>query len=328
MDSYSYPLLKDALSSFGSIEDGVVSGKKCKTTVHWDDPVAFAQHPFKRRFDTSLACLLSVAFSSLAVVYLMLRCLDLLRERYRMTPLVRLLSTGGGKPCRGVEGDEGDGQGEEVGKGEGFGVGNLGGPGEFQVQEGHFGHWKWQMEENQRWSSAPATTVPGGIGGIHGLASGRGHATTAALEEEYVEMLRQTNYLSVRRGGVHDLQSRGAPQFGPGRRGRKNHSSEPVEIEAWLLEGETLEMWEDRKLPSYAEVQVVSVFRRMMEAASACRSLLGVLTQSQRLQLSCEMMKLLGLELGAISLVREHLEPLRAVEVQGWRKFIAAVMCS
>ncbi|CDJ60371.1 hypothetical protein, conserved [Eimeria maxima] len=69
--------------------------------------------------------------------------------------------------------------------------------------------------------------------------------------------------------------------------------------------------WRQRHLPYYAELQVIGLLDRMVHAASLCQSLLPLLNASQGLRLTREVTRLLALDLGAISLVRDHLEPNR-----------------
>ncbi|CDJ42462.1 hypothetical protein ETH_00018605 [Eimeria tenella] len=69
--------------------------------------------------------------------------------------------------------------------------------------------------------------------------------------------------------------------------------------------------WSRRNLPPPVHRSLVDMFSRMVRAARLCKALLPKLTCAQRLQLTYQMMRLIALDLGAISLVREDLEPAR-----------------
>ncbi|CDJ49841.1 hypothetical protein, conserved [Eimeria brunetti] len=90
-----------------------------------------------------------------------------------------------------------------------------------------------------------------------------------------------------------------------------SYESQQMEAGGTLLEGETLDMWEDRNLPDHAKDRLARVFGYMMRAVATCRHLLPSLTERERLILSHEVMRLLAMQLGAFSLVPGHLEHLR-----------------
>ncbi|CDI87777.1 hypothetical protein, conserved [Eimeria praecox] len=313
MASPLHPLLGGVLLSFGSIEgigEEPLSAPERKATPERNLERACLQRPLKGKCGYfSLVCLLNVAFVSLVVVYFLVRCFDVTRERHRVGRLTRSLAAGGDSPCRG-DGDEEDGEGSEN---EDAGIGNFEKPAFQQQAEGaSVGSLVGQTQDTPRRPSLLTVAIPWGLRGNNGFANGREHATTSAVEGGYAQVLGNLNYSGGRMGRLQNPESQGPPQPGPGRRGAGNDENDQVNVEVRLLEGETLEMWEGRNLPPYAETRLLSVFKRMMEAASACRSVLGVVSERQRLQLSCEVMRLLGLELGALSLVRQHLEPLRS----------------
>ncbi|CDI86573.1 hypothetical protein, conserved [Eimeria praecox] len=83
--------------------------------------------------------------------------------------------------------------------------------------------------------------------------------------------------------------------------------------EGQLREGEAGDVWGRRNLPPFAEKQFVALFERMVDAASLCRSLLPTLNESEGLRLTHEVIRVMALDLGALSLVRKHLEPFRLV---------------
>ncbi|CDJ66586.1 hypothetical protein ENH_00022370 [Eimeria necatrix] len=73
----------------------------------------------------------------------------------------------------------------------------------------------------------------------------------------------------------------------------------------------SVKSWAKRNLPPAVKERLVDVFSRMVRAARLCQSLLPKLTCEQRLQLTYRLMRLMALDLGAISLVREDMEPAR-----------------
>ncbi|CAK51468.1 hypothetical protein, conserved [Eimeria tenella] len=82
----------------------------------------------------------------------------------------------------------------------------------------------------------------------------------------------------------------------------------------WTEEREQygLEYWKNRHLPWPVKERLKGMFSRMVRASRQCRSLLPILTSTQRLRLAYLVMRLLALDLGAISLVRLDIEPSRA----------------
>ncbi|CDJ62305.1 hypothetical protein ENH_00012310 [Eimeria necatrix] len=72
-----------------------------------------------------------------------------------------------------------------------------------------------------------------------------------------------------------------------------------------------LHLWEGRNMPVEEEERLLRLFEGMQEAASSCRSLLPMLTNKQRLELTKQVLKLISLDLGAICLVKEDKEPHR-----------------
>ncbi|CDJ42461.1 hypothetical protein ETH_00018600 [Eimeria tenella] len=69
--------------------------------------------------------------------------------------------------------------------------------------------------------------------------------------------------------------------------------------------------WGERNLPGPVKQRLLIMLSRMVRASGLCRSLLPMLTCTQRLQLTYLVMRLIALDLGAISLVREDIEPAR-----------------
>ncbi|CDJ59652.1 hypothetical protein, conserved, partial [Eimeria maxima] len=302
MDPHSHPLLGDALPPLERLANGAVSDLESKRTPDCGDGAACMQRPFSGgHFYGSYSSpvrLSIVVFISLAVVYFLLRCSDLTKGRYRAVPLIRGLAAGDGRPCHKYEEDWGNGREE------GFWIDGLEWTaGNSPAEEGPSGSTVWQSD-TRRSSSMPLT--PGIFGGLRPVAIGTEQASAADNALELTGGI-EGNY-------AHRQHPQSQGTLHPCQQGleRGNGGVEHTTAEVRLQEGETLEMWKGRHLPQYAEMQLVSVFKRMMGAASACQSLLELLDRSQRLRLSCEVMRLLALELGAISLVREHLEPLRS----------------
>ncbi|CDJ66899.1 hypothetical protein ENH_00026920 [Eimeria necatrix] len=81
----------------------------------------------------------------------------------------------------------------------------------------------------------------------------------------------------------------------------------------WSQEREVYkdDQWEGRNLPGPVKQRLLTMLSRMARASNLCRSLLPMLTCTQRLQVTYLVMRLIALDLGAISLVREDMEPAR-----------------
>ncbi|CDJ68485.1 hypothetical protein ENH_00053650 [Eimeria necatrix] len=81
----------------------------------------------------------------------------------------------------------------------------------------------------------------------------------------------------------------------------------------WIEEREQygLEYWENRHLPWPVKERLKDMFSRMVRASKLCRSLLPILKSTQRLRLAHVVMRILALDLGAISLVRLDIESSR-----------------
>ncbi|CDJ64554.1 hypothetical protein ENH_00071990 [Eimeria necatrix] len=77
------------------------------------------------------------------------------------------------------------------------------------------------------------------------------------------------------------------------------------------LQQYSLHSWANRNLPRPIRARLVNLFSRMVRASRLCRSLLPMLTRTQRLHVTYLVMRLIALDLGAISLVREDMEPAR-----------------
>ncbi|CAK51457.1 hypothetical protein ETH_00018580 [Eimeria tenella] len=69
--------------------------------------------------------------------------------------------------------------------------------------------------------------------------------------------------------------------------------------------------WANRNLPEPVKERLTGIFSRMVRASKLCRSLLPMLTLTQRLHVTYFVMRLMSLDLGALSLVREDMEPAR-----------------
>ncbi|CDJ50013.1 hypothetical protein EBH_0030340 [Eimeria brunetti] len=320
MDPHSHQFPRHDMSSFGTVEEGSVLYSEGKPRLECGDQEACVQQRFKRN-PSSVVLLgrVGATFISLAVVYFLLRCFVLIRGGYRVAPLNRSLAVGGSRQCHRDGEDQDDEEDGEDAEGEEFWIGEVEGtPLEGQAAAKGFGHWVQQEGDTRRWPSTPAVASPGDLIQSREAASGREHARDTeehaidtAMTENYAKMLEGQWYGDTQVGDTQHLQSREGPEPGPGELKEGDEEGEEMNIRT-LLEGETLQMWEGRNLPPYNEVNLVSVFSRMMETASACLSLLTRLTDSERLRLSYAVMGLLALELGAFSLVPEHLECLRS----------------
>ncbi|CDJ64555.1 hypothetical protein, conserved [Eimeria necatrix] len=69
--------------------------------------------------------------------------------------------------------------------------------------------------------------------------------------------------------------------------------------------------WANRNLPPPVKERLTGIFSRMVRASKLCMSLLPMLTLTQRLHATYLVMRLIALDLGALSLVREDMEPAR-----------------
>lgn len=309
MDVHSQPAVGAVQPSFRSIEKGVVLRSERKTILDCGGRAECLQRSFKKKSSSFSVRRLGVAFISLGVAYFLLRCFGLTRKKPWVIPLSRSLARGGDRPCLGdvASGEDGGVGGEDDAWTEGL----EGNAGERQAVEGSFGRVLGQTGHPLGWSSISTTAKRGDIRGTQALASDKGHAAAAAEPEESAETAEES-YSYGGRGLLQQPHPRGTFQSSLGGDDGATEDSAQMNVEIALFKGETWDMWANRNLPTYAEMLFVSVYSRMMETASACRSLLGVLAHSQRVRLSCEVIRLLALELGALSLVREHLEHLRS----------------
>ncbi|CDI82152.1 hypothetical protein EAH_00065050 [Eimeria acervulina] len=230
----------------------------------------------------------------------------------------RSLAGGGGNPCLG---DEEIGEDREVKRGgEGAWVEGLEGTSkERQAGDGYFNHLLWQTGDLRRVPSLPPTPVFWGARGIHGFTSRIGQGAAATALEFYAAQPQDADRQELPQELPCAKEEAGSASrklmrlhVGGATEGRNYDSASGGGPGARLREGETLQMWERRKIPPYAEEQVINLFQRMIGAASLCRTLIRKLTQRQRLHMAREVVRLLALELGAFSLVRGHLEPLRS----------------
>ncbi|CDJ62712.1 hypothetical protein ENH_00023760 [Eimeria necatrix] len=72
-----------------------------------------------------------------------------------------------------------------------------------------------------------------------------------------------------------------------------------------------LHLWEGRNMPADQEERLKNLFGRMKDTLNLCGPLLPVLTYMQRMQVVFYVARLVGLDLGAASLVKENMEPER-----------------
>ncbi|CDJ60373.1 hypothetical protein EMWEY_00030020 [Eimeria maxima] len=315
MDPHSYPLLGDVVPSSDETEKLEASGSESKLTLDYSDWEAYVGRPFniKPSYLSSVHAL-SVVLISLAVTYFLLRCFELTKVRNRVAPLTRVLAAGDGRPC------QESGEDEELGKNEerdDFWFDGLDRSARKPPAQDDFSEGSSRMSgDMQRLPAISTVASPAGFVGTGGLASGtRGLASgvgwTTSVESTAEPLEYQTS-LERNESVLQYPQPRGTLQPCSEQLECASDNGEQTRAKVQLREGETLEMWEMRKLPPFVETQLVGVFNRTIEAVTACRSLLPRLGGEQLLQLPCEVMRLLALELGALSLVRENIEPLRS----------------
>ncbi|CDJ50012.1 hypothetical protein EBH_0030330 [Eimeria brunetti] len=304
-----HPLVGNDLPSFGSGEQDVVPYPEHEKALDCGDRALRAQRRCnsKSTYSSSVR-LLSATFISLAVAYLLLRCFELTGGRSRAGVLTRTLGAGSGRKCSGGGKDDEDKEEPE----EELWIGDAEGTAwENPSQEDPFELSVWQKGDIPLWPPVPGAGSLAGFRRIHGFTYPGGHATHTEMAG-FAQQMQQQSYLEGRRVPLQYPLPPGAFQPGPGGLGEVNDSSRRMEVEVRLFEGETLDMWRDRKIPLYAEMRLLGLFDRMRDAASTCRSLLMRVPQQEQLRLAFQVMRLLALELGAFSFVPCHLERLRS----------------
>ncbi|CDJ46208.1 hypothetical protein, conserved [Eimeria brunetti] len=312
MAARSQPLLEDALSSYGEIEEGVVSYSEGKTAPAFDYGEGCTQRLLERKASYYFSVrLLSVTLVSLAVVYFILQCFDLTRG-YRVAPLRRSLAVGGGRKCNIYGEKEEYEQGGKGAENEDFWVGEF----ESRTSESPTkadapGPSAGQTERKRGRASIPTIANGAGSGITHGLGSGREPITNAASARASTQLLEPGSHSPRGTSPVRHPQPPGAPLPGPEGLGGDD-GNERMNASSKLPPGETDEMWGGRNIPPHTEEKLESLFSRMQDAVSVCKSLLPALSESHRLRLSYEVVRLMALEVGAISLVPERLERLRS----------------
>ncbi|CDJ46207.1 hypothetical protein, conserved [Eimeria brunetti] len=322
MGLHSQPIQEDVLFSFDSVEKGMVSDSKYRTKFDCDKGGACVPRPSKKKSSfVSSVHLLGVTFTSLSIVYVLLRCFESTGEIPRVAPLTRSLAAGGGRECYGVGNDGENEEDEEDATREAFWAAGLEDPAAEQSARGLYGHLRWHTGGPVRWPSMLTTTdeeITTTGAGLQeegqGFFSGKGVGPATSVQEFHAADLHDADPPEPPRGQEvpeSPLRKTRPPQVkGTGKQWSKE--SRRTEIRGVeLREGEQWEMWEARNLPPFAEKQVVHLLHRMMYSASLCRRLLPRLTQSQRLRLSREVVRLLSLQLGAFSLVKGVLQELR-----------------
>ncbi|CDJ50010.1 hypothetical protein, conserved [Eimeria brunetti] len=310
MAAYSLPLLEDVLPSAGKIEEGMSSEAEDKIVPSLRDRTLSAQRSFKRKppYPYSLGYL-GVAFISLAVAYLLLQCYNLTRERSRLAPLTRSVAAGGGRECSPNEGERkrtGDPESEEpwIADTEGTARDNEAGEGTSEQSAR-------RERRRRRWTSPSRASSP------RDSRRSRGSEYEREQKKRDPDAEREEGTPAEKPEKERSAESgRSIPQYqlfgGRFIRGLSVlHDQEQVNLESRLLEGESLAMWESRNMPPYAEKKVVKLYGRMIKCVSLCRSLLPGLPRSQKLQLAYELMRLLALELGAVTFIPQHIEHLR-----------------
>ncbi|CDJ30634.1 uncharacterized protein EMH_0030240 [Eimeria mitis] len=313
MVPHSHPLLGDALPPLSNTAEGVASDSEKQTIIGRDGAVACVQHERKSSYSFPVP-LLSVALISLAVVYLVLRCFDVTKGRSRVDPLRRSLAAADGRPCNGYEEGDKSGEGGEVAEWGAFGHGGSDGTSRERSAEGDIGRWVWHTRETLRWPSMPTTTATGGFGVTHGVRSVNGlHAAASTVGFQPAQSQDSRPVGSLWAQEVPGSESAVMGRHFKVAFQQRNETGHPAGGPGGMLrEEEVLKMWEGRGLPPATQEQVVSLSQQMGAAVLMCQSLLPALTHSQRLRLALEVVRLLALQLGAFSLVQQHLEPFRS----------------
>ncbi|CDJ42459.1 hypothetical protein ETH_00018590 [Eimeria tenella] len=150
------------------------------------------------------------------------------------------------------------------------------------------------------------------LGDATGDSYNRDGRTTGGTHEHRAKELRNEGTLSphYQIHGVHDSDTNPQGAGDAASIGEKTYGSSSG---CWAQEFQQydLDLWANRNMPEPIKGRLLNLFSRMVRASKLCRSLLPMLTSTQRLHLTYVVMRLIALDLGAISLVREDMEPAR-----------------
>ncbi|CDJ42458.1 hypothetical protein ETH_00018585 [Eimeria tenella] len=137
--------------------------------------------------------------------------------------------------------------------------------------------------------------------------------TTGGTQEHRAQELTNEGLLSphYQNHGVHESVTGRLEGVGVAASIGEETSGTSLVEWAQELQQYSLHSWENRNLPRPIRGRLVNLFSRMVRASRLCRSLLPMLTRTQRLRVTYLVMRLIALDLGAISLVREDMEPAR-----------------
>ena len=310
MESQGRPNIDVGLLPVGSIEWGIGSVSARKSMI--DCGSLCERRPHNNRDPYPLwIYLLGLTFTSLATTYLVLRCFNFERERRQVVGSTRSLAGGSDRPCDGdTNPDEEEVQALQAG---GFKVTS----GEGDATRGFKGYEEQARAARQR---LPSTTASGTFGQPSQHRSPRRPGiSTPAVGISKEPLQHRNSSVGVESALQYDVGKGMSGDVGGGStepcvggavgglEARGDFGAEPE----GQLHGNLLELWKQRRLPPHVEQQVVNLLQRMANDASLCRSLLPTLNASEGLRLTYEVLRLLALDLGAISLVQEHLEPFR-----------------
>ncbi|CDJ30635.1 uncharacterized protein EMH_0030350 [Eimeria mitis] len=316
MTSAGGPYVEDGSPPVGIVDMGIAPNSTQKTIYDYSFSSGCRQYPFKKRFcRPRFVYLLAITLTSLATVYFVVSCFGFIRARPEIVGLSRLLAAAGDRPCQ-----EGTNAGED--NGQAF---NDGG---FEGASGEGDGAQLQADDDtppkgtttQRLQLATAT--PGLFEMPSQLTAPEERDTAAAAAGFSTDSRHQGHFAVDLQGGPKSQEGQAMygseaggtmePFFGGPDGGEHDGGVLGVEPER-ELRGEVLEMWEQRGLPGYVRQEVQNLFVRLVDVASSCRRLLRAVDPATGLRLTHEVVRLLGLDLGAISLIRNDLEPFRSM---------------
>ncbi|CDJ30636.1 uncharacterized protein EMH_0030460 [Eimeria mitis] len=304
------------LQSASSIGDGIASNSEGKASYSCGDGSSCIQRIRSRR--TSYPPwfrILFITLTSLAVVYFLLRCFELVAKTTVAVEAKRSLAVGGRSACE-VDTSASEDEEEQLPAAgfEGAGVqGHIEGAasGETGLESGGFLQW-------EPWSAYASYGAHDWFPPLSS-AGGNGVAASKMVPDEHGE----SRNLPVRRQGSAWDPSGQRMHWGDERElteqffsgevadGRGGHVR-PIFAKFFHRVEDEGDLWEGRRLPPYAAEQVESIYERMLEVIASCRRLQQALSGSQFLLLTHSVMRLLALDLGAISVIPEDLERLRS----------------
>ena len=311
MDPHPHPRPVGVHTAFASVEDGFPHAGR-KTVLDCGGRAAYSQFPFKKNSSYSFSVrLLNVTFVSLAVVYLLLRCFDFTRKRSGQ--LTRSLAASDGRPCHGYGEDEQSEKDGEAGGEGGISIQEHGGTVWGRHAEGPFERLLSRTRGAVQLTPVLTTTDSGFPRGMYGSTSRLGQGDEGPTEFDVAHSVgagpQELPSVQEVPDSVSGIQIRLHVEDSNKNRNYEGRSGRGFAPR--LREGETLQMWDQRNLPPHVEQEVITMFEQMIHCASSCRLVVRAMTRQQRLRLVNHMGRLLALQLGALSLVQEHLERFR-----------------